>query len=296
MKLPSFELVQPRSLEEVCMLLSHHGDDAKVLAGGQSLLPLMAFRLAQPSVLVDLGRVDDLGRGVEVDSDALRLGALATHRMVERAGIPQWAEAVHDGMQVLGHAAIRNRGTVGGSIAHADPAAEWPALLVGLDGHVRVVGPTGERTIGADSFFENWFTTAVDPGEVVTEICFPPPSDHSASALVERGVRSGDFASAGCVVRLSAKRGSITNARVTGFAAGPRPQRLRTIERLIVDAPVDCAGGLDPASLTDGITEDLEAEADSPRDRYRLQRLLPAMVSDALRSARERLAAHQGAT
>src|SRR3989442_12595727 len=153
MKPAPFEYAAPRSVSEAVGLLAHHGEDAKVIAGGQSLVPMMAFRLATPSVLVDLNRVSGL-EYARFDGDTLELGAMARHRSVqELPGLRERCPMIGEGVDLIGHPAIRNRGTVGGSLAHADPAAEGPAILLALGGSVEAVGPTGSRTIPSDALF-----------------------------------------------------------------------------------------------------------------------------------------------
>ncbi len=159
MKPAPFAYFAPNSLEEAVSLLAQHGDEAKILAGGQSLVPMMAFRLATPAVLVDLNGVGELDYARR-EERALVLGALTRHRAVADLGLRQSCPMLADGVDLIGHPAIRNRGTVGGSLAHADPAAEWPAILLALDGEVSTIGPNGRRTIPAADLFETYFTTS----------------------------------------------------------------------------------------------------------------------------------------
>src|SRR5438552_1679939 len=171
----AFEYLAPRSVEEAVALLAERGEDAKVIAGGQSLVPMMAFRLATPAALVDLNGVSELDHG-RVDRDTLVLGATARHRSVqELSGLRERCAMVAEAVDLIGHPAIRNRGTVGGSVAHADPAAEWPAILLALDGEVDAVGPNGNRTIRAADLFQTYFTTALAPDEILTEVRLPLP-------------------------------------------------------------------------------------------------------------------------
>jgi carbon-monoxide dehydrogenase medium subunit len=172
MKPPPFEYHAVDSAEDAVDLLAEHGEDAKVLAGGQSLVPLLALRLARPEHLIDINRVGELAS--VRDCGGLRLGALVRHRGVERstavaAANPLLATAV----RFIGHAAIRNRGTIGGSIAHADPAAELPAVLLALDGEVEATSQRGARRVGASDFFIGYLTTALAPDELLTAVHFP---------------------------------------------------------------------------------------------------------------------------
>jgi len=189
-----FSYYRTRSVPETVALLAELGDGAKILAGGQSLVPMMNFRLARPDALVDVTRVPGL-EYLRAGPDGLRIGALTRHRTVELCRDP----AVLDGFGVLprsarwiGHYPIRARGTFGGSIAHADPAAEWCLLAVLLEANVVLAGPAGTRTVPVSEFFEGFYTTTAEPGEMITELHFPRPAPHAA--LTEFSPRQGDFA------------------------------------------------------------------------------------------------------
>ncbi len=224
MKPAPFEYHAPTELAAVVNLLAELGDGARLLSGGQSLLPLLNMRLARPTDLVDLNGVSSLHYH-RVDSDGLVVGALCRHRDVELD--PRAAErfpAVGDAVPLIGHVGIRNRGTVVGSLAHADPAAEWPALALLLDASIRVATTTGERTIPAREFFTGLFSTALRDGEVVIEARFPNLPERAGSAFVELARRHGDFAlgAAGAVVKLAAD-GTVEEARLcfAGFHSVP---------------------------------------------------------------------------
>ncbi len=220
MKPAPFAYFAPSGIEEAVALLAEHGDEAKVIAGGQSLVPMMAFRLATPSVLVDLNRVSGL-EYARFEGDALELGAMARHRSVrELPGLRERCPMIAEGVDLIGHPAIRNRGTVGGSLAHADPAAEWPAILLALGGSVEAVGPNGSRAIPSDELFETYFTTSLAPDEILTHVRLPVPNGGTGSAFVEFARRHGDFALAGvaAVLRLSMQRqpgyGQVEDVRI----------------------------------------------------------------------------------
>jgi carbon-monoxide dehydrogenase medium subunit len=205
----------PDTLDEAVALLGQHGEDAKVIAGGQSLVPLLAFRLAAPEVLIDLNRIHELSY-LRLDGDTLVAGAMARHRDVETIpGLERRCALLADGVPLIGHVAIRNRGTVGGSIAHADPAAEWPSMLLALDGEVDARGPEGIRTIVAEGLFDSYFTTALRPDEILTEVRLRLPTGRVGSAYLELSRRHGDFAIAGVggVLSLGDDR-SVSDARV----------------------------------------------------------------------------------
>jgi carbon-monoxide dehydrogenase medium subunit len=230
-----FEYFAPDSVEEVVSLLAEHGDEAKVLAGGQSLIPLLALRLASPTVLIDLNRVAGLDY-MDGGGDVLKIGALTRHRAVEKLpGLAARCPMLADAVGLVGHVAIRNRGTVVGSMAHADPAAEWPALALALDGEFDVVGPDGARTIPADSFFVTYLTSALEPEELVTEVRLSLPDGGAGSSFVELARRHGDFAvaGAGAMLRLSGG-GTIEDARIVLIGVAATAIRVREAEQSLV--------------------------------------------------------------
>lgn len=234
MKPPPFEYLAVESLEGALETLAANGDEAKVLAGGQSLMPLLAFRLARPSILVDLNRVGGLDR-VDLDAGTLTVGALARQRTLER--LPALAERcpmIVEAIRLIGHVAIRNRGTVGGSLAHADPAAEWPGLAVILDGDIEIASVRGTRTVPAHEFFVSYFTTALEPDEVVTQIRLPLPNGRSGSCFLELARRHGDFALAGvgALVTLG-DDGAASDVRLGLIGVGDRPVRPTAAEGLL---------------------------------------------------------------
>lgn len=197
MKPPPFEYTAAASVEEALAALAQAGDEAKVISGGQSLVPLLAFRFARPSLLVDLNRIPDLD-GIALDGDVLTVGALVRHRDVELAdGLRDRCPMIVEAVEQVGHAAIRNRGTVGGSLAHCDPAAEWTALALVLDAELDVVGLGGSRTVPASDFFVTYFTTTLAPDEILVGARFRVPNGRSGSTFVELARRHGDFALAG---------------------------------------------------------------------------------------------------
>lgn len=229
MKPAPFAYARPDGLERAVALLAEHGEEAKVLAGGQSLVPMLNFRLTRPAVIVDLDRVGGLD-GIDVEVGALRIGAMVRQAAALRAvpvtrHLPLLAEALRH----VGHHQIRTRGTIGGSLAHADPAAELPAVARLLDATVEVSGPHGERTIAAADLVAGPFTTTLAPDEVLTAVRFPT-AGIDAWAFEELARRGGDFAVAG-----------VASARVDGrvrlvaFGLGWAPQRLEAAERALAD-------------------------------------------------------------
>jgi carbon-monoxide dehydrogenase medium subunit len=205
MKPAPFDYFDPRSVEEAVSLLREHGEDAKILAGGQSLMPLLNMRMARPEALIDLSRVAGL-EYIRETEDGLAIGAMTTKRAVERSELVKNRQPLlHAATLWIAHPQIRNRGTVGGSMAQADPAAEYPAVALVLDAELCAVGPDGERTIKAADFFVSYLTTALEPAEVLTEVRFPVLAEGTGWAFEEISRRHGDFAMAGAAVTLSAE-------------------------------------------------------------------------------------------
>jgi carbon-monoxide dehydrogenase medium subunit len=225
----------PTTVAEAVGLLAEHGDGAKPLAGGQSLIPLLAMRLARFDHLVDLNRVAGLDT-IERARDHVRVGAVVRQATAERdatvaAAVPQLAKALPH----VGHVQIRNRGTVGGSTAHADPASELPAVALALDAELELAGPSGERTVPATAFFEGTWMTALQPDEVLTAVSYPVWSGHTGFAVRELARRHGDFALAGvaCGVGVSAD-GVVDRAAIALFGMGPTPVRAFDAEEALV--------------------------------------------------------------
>lgn len=235
LKLPPFSYEAPGGLDEALGLLAEHGDEAKVLAGGQSLIPLLALRLARPSVLIDLNGVDGLGviaTDAGADAVSVSIGAMVRERAAERSGavqrsIPLLAEA----LPLIGHDAIRTRGTIGGSLAHADPAGELPAVARALDATFRVASRArGERTIPAAGWFQGYFTTALEPDEILLDITFPTAEPNTGTAFLEVSRRHGDFAMVGVAAAVTVTDGAITAARIALSGMADTPVRATAAE------------------------------------------------------------------
>ena len=224
MKPARFDYHVASTLEEALALLAEHGPDAKPLAGGQSLIPAMNFRLATPSVLVDLNRIDALSY-IRQDEGALVIGGMTRQRIVERSMlIEAVAPLVTAAMPYVAHAAIRSRGTVGGSLAHADPAAELPAVMLALDASMTLQNRARTRVVRASDFFTGLFSTALEPAELLVGISIPPQPSRSGFGFEELSRRHGDFALAGvaaCVA--TSESGVCTTARVGLFSLADRP-------------------------------------------------------------------------
>jgi carbon-monoxide dehydrogenase medium subunit len=278
----SFDYVRPTQLDGALRLLGVHADEAKVLAGGQSLIPMMNLRLARPQLLIDLAAIEVLA-GVGTCADGVRIGATSTQTTVinnplVRSSIPVLVEA-------LGHVAhrqIRNRGTIGGSLAHADPAAEFPALAVALDAVVEVASLGATRTINARDLLVSTFTTALHGDEMITGITFPAQPRHREWGFKEIARRPGDFALAGAVVSVDhAANGDWDRVRAVLFAAGPTPVEVERLD--------DLAGSRPTWATIESVARRAVAHIDAPSDGHanatsRL-RMLTTVLADALATA-----------
>jgi carbon-monoxide dehydrogenase medium subunit len=286
MKPAPFEYHAPETLEEVLGLLAEHGDEGKIIAGGQSLVPMLSMRLARPSQLIDVNGVAALA-GVELVDGALRIGATTRERDVEGSplvapNVPALAEA----LPLIGHLAIRNRGTVGGSIAHADASAELPAVAVATDASMVVRGPGGERTVSADQFFLGHYTTAVDDDECLVRVDVPTTDSSAGWAVQEVARRHGDFALVGVVAMVAlAADATIEQARLCLFGVGERPVRVPAVEAALVGA-VPTAETF--AAAAADATRDLEPGSDIHGSGDFRRHLAEVTVRRALATATER--------
>ncbi len=225
MKPAPFHFVAPDSLEAALEALQQHGGEAKVLAGGQSLIPAMNFRVMQPAVLVDLNRIKPLQFIRPTDEGGLRIGGMTRHSAVEHAiVVADRAPLLHETMPHIAHPQIRNRGTIGGSLAHADPAAELPVIAVALGARLKLERASGERWVEAQDFFQFLFTTDLQPDEVLTEIEIPPFPDDAGWAFIEFARRKGDYALVGVATWLRLDpEGRIREARLVFLNVGDIP-------------------------------------------------------------------------
>jgi carbon-monoxide dehydrogenase medium subunit len=212
MKPAPFEYFAPDSLEAALELKTEHGDEGKALAGGQSLIPAMNFRVAQPSLLIDLNKLDAL-RFVRQENGELRIGAMTVQSQVERDKlVKKRAPLLHETIPNIAHPQIRNRGTIGGSLAHADPAAELPVVATALNARFRVQSKTGDHWIEAKDFFAGYFSVALQPDELLVEIAFPDLPARTGWAFVEIARRRGDYAMAGVAATLTLDEGGLCQA------------------------------------------------------------------------------------
>ena len=223
MKAPKLNYVRAKNVAQALNLLSEHGDDARILAGGQSLMPTLNMRLSQPDLLIDINRLDTL-KGIAVEDGMVRVGALARHAEVLKSPIvAEHLPLIAEAMPHVAHMAVRNRGTFGGSIALADPAAELPACVLALGATIVVESTRGRRKIEADDFFNGLFETARKPDELLIEIRIPCRKPNTVCAFMELSRRKGDFAIAGLACQIGIDGDTISAARLVYFASEDRP-------------------------------------------------------------------------
>ena len=288
MKPPRFDYLSPRSFDEALGVLAQHGDEAKVLAGGQSLVPLLNFRLVRPAYLVDLNDVDGLA-GIRIDDGHLAIGAMTRQRAVERSPLvrercPLLAEA----MPQIGHVQIRNRGTIGGSLAHADPASELPAVVAALDGELVLQSARGQRVLKPEQFFVGYLTTAAAPDELLVEVRVPVAPPRTGSAFLEVSRRHGDFALVGVAATVTLdEAGVCTAAAIALTGVGPTPVLGREAARALVGVrPAPAAFETAGRSVAERVQPDSDLHASSD---YRRQ-LAYVLTRRALALAAERAA------
>ncbi len=240
MKPAPFDYIAPRSLAETLQTMHAHGYDAKLLAGGQSLIPVMNFRLAQPTMIVDLNGVAELGRLQRDEAGGLRIGAMVRQRELERSQlVADLAPLLHEAMPYVAHPQIRNRGTLGGSLAHADPAAELPVVAIALDAYLRLQRQGGERWVRADEFYTGLFSTVLEPEEILAEVTIPPLPANTGYAFMELARRHGDYAQAGAAALVTLdEHGVCRNARLVFLAVGEVPMVAhRAVQMMIGQVP-----------------------------------------------------------
>ena len=274
MKPSAFEYFTPLTLPEAVELLQRHGDEAKILAGGQSLVPMMNFRVARPKVLIDINKTQEL-EYLREEKDELAIGGLTRERTLEVSPLvkkkcPILAEAI----SCIGHLPVRTRGTIGGSLVHADPSAEIPVVICGLGGRMKVVGPSGERTLAPDEFFLTYLTSALEPGEILAEVRIPTLPDNTGWSFMELSRRHGDF---GIVVvasilfmenkelcrKASISLGGVAPTPIRAAAAEKILAGRKLTEELIREAGVKAAGTTEPES-------DYHASAEYRKDMARV--------------------------
>jgi carbon-monoxide dehydrogenase medium subunit len=279
----SFEYFAPSTLDEALSILDRYGDEAKVLAGGQSLIPLMKLRFAAPGVLVDINRIPGLDT-LEAGDGKLRIGALVRHKTCERSPLLQGRFGVlGDAAKQISDPIVRNLGTVAGSLAHADPQGDWGSVMLATRAEIVARSSGGERTIPADEFFQGPFTTSLQPNEIVTEVRVPDPGSGSGTYFkLERKV--GDFATVGVAVHVAFSNGNVGSAGIALTGVGPKNIRAAQAEQALVGRALDDAA-IEEASR-------LAAQAAEPRadvrgsEEYK-RNAVRVLTARALRKSRE---------
>ncbi len=287
MSIPAaFDYHTATSVDEAIALLQQYGDEAKVLAGGHSLLPTMKMRLAQPGHLVDIGRISGLSY-IREDSGAVAVGAMTRYSTIMRSDVVgKYFALLPEGTALIGDQQIRNRGTIGGSVAHSDPAADMPGMVLALKADIVVQGPGGKRTIRADDFFLDLFATALKPGEIVTEIRFAIPPARTGSAYTKLANKASHYAVVGCAAVVSlGGDGTCSSASVVITGASVKPTRASAVEAALVGKKLDEATVAAAAShAADGLelVEDIHGSK-----AYRAQ-MATVMAKRAILKAAER--------
>jgi carbon-monoxide dehydrogenase medium subunit len=284
-----FDYYAPRSLDEALRVLADVGRESRVLAGGQSLMPMLNCRIVSPAVLVDINHVEKLDR-LDVADDSLTLGALVRHADLlrnpqVREGWPLLAEAT----AYVAHPAIRNRGTVCGSVSHNDPAAEQPSMLVTLGGTVMIAGVAGRRELPAEEFLTGMMSNALEPGEMVVGLRYPRPAAGTGTAFVEFARRLGDFALAGAAATLSMRKGACEQARVTVVGMGDGPFRAREAEAVLTGRVLDSKTSKDAfAEAVAKVVATVEPSDDVHASATYRRHLAGVLTARALQTAFER--------
>jgi carbon-monoxide dehydrogenase medium subunit len=237
-----FEYFAPKTVQEALGLLAKYPDEAKVLAGGHSLIPQLKLRLAAPKYLVDIGRIAGLS-GIKEEGGNIVIGALATHYALESSALlKQKCSLLSETAAAIGDAQVRNRGTIGGSLAHADPAADWPAAVLALDAELKIVSPSGERTVKAADFFVDMLTTALKPNELLTEIRIPQLPSRTGSTYLKMHQKASGFAIVGVAVRLTVDASQVCQDIGIGITGvDSKPYRAKAVETELKGKKLDSA-------------------------------------------------------
>jgi carbon-monoxide dehydrogenase medium subunit len=281
MKASAFSYARATSVVNALELLVAHGDKAKVLSGGQSLMPAMNLRLISPGLIVDIGEIAEL-RGIGVRGDVLSIGALTRHvDLLRSPEIAAHAPLLKEAVAHVAHPAIRNRGTLGGSLAHADPASELPACMVALNATIIVCGQAGERRIGAEDFFTGIYETALSAQELLIAVEFPVAQKNSAHFFREFARRHGDYAIAGLAAQAIVQRDVFTDLRMAFFAVGDRPVLAKAAKRLVNVAVTPAVLSDASTALGDELDPQEDHQASASMRRY-LAKVLLARCASAL--------------
>jgi aerobic carbon-monoxide dehydrogenase medium subunit len=269
----SFEYFAPETLDEAISLLERFGEDAKVLAGGQSLIPLLKLRFAGPRALVDINGIQGLD-GLAEEEGGLRIGARVRHRTCERSSLLRGRyQALGDAAPQISDPLVRNLGTVGGSLAHADPQGDWASVMLATGATIEVRGPQGVRTLATDDFLQGPFTTVLEPTEIVTSVLIPDPGERAGGAYLKLERKVGDFATVGVAVHLSMDDGHVRRAGIGLTAVAPINLRAEAAERSLAGSRLDDAAISQAAELSAQAAEpksDLRGSADYKREVVRV--------------------------
>jgi carbon-monoxide dehydrogenase medium subunit len=285
MKPAPFDYLVPESVPATLSILAEQGYDAKVLAGGQSLVPAMNFRLVQPAVLVDINNLGELDYVRPAADGGLRIGALTRHRTLEKSAlVKERAPLMHEAMPHIAHLQIRTRGTIGGSLAHADPAAELPVVLYTLDGRLVIRNASGIREVLARDFFQGLFATSLEPEDLLVEIVLPRRPENSGCAFVEFARRHGDYALLGVAACLElGEEGACKSAKLVYLNAGDRPIEAIEAQRLLVGRKPDKSAVEDAANMA--AEHEVQPVANIHASAPYLRRLAHVLTRRALETA-----------
>lgn len=282
MKAPKFSYVRAESVEQVLRLLDEHGDEARILAGGQSLMPTLNMRLSQPRLLIDINRLEAL-KGISVQGDRVRIGAMTRHAEVAGSEIvARHLPLIAEAMPHVAHVAVRNRGTFGGSVALADPAAEMPACVLALGATLVVQSVGGRREIAAGAYFTGLYETARQANELLVEVLVPMQRLNAVSVFMELARRHGDFAIAGIAGQLTFDRDTVTEARLVYFGSEDKPTLAARAAAALRGKRLDAAAG---QAAADALAHDLAPMSNSQGSaklRLELQRVLTRRALDAV--------------
>jgi len=270
----NFEYFAPTTIEEALKLIDRHGDECKILSGGHSLIPVLKLRLAAPGVIIDVGRVKELKR-IKVEGDTIRIGAGLTHaEIAANAELKQHCPLLGLTAAQVGDQQVRNRGTIGGSLTHADPAADWPAAILALGAEIVARSSSGERVIKASNFFVDLMISAVEPNEIVTEIRVPKPAQPKSGVYLKVPQSASGFAVVGVAAQLKIANGKCEDAGIGVTGLAPKPFRALSVEaalrgRTIDEATVSAAAAKADTEASDAM-EDIHASGDFRRHLARV--------------------------
>ncbi|MBO0797705.1 MAG: xanthine dehydrogenase family protein subunit M [Blastocatellia bacterium] len=270
----NFEYYAPKTIEEALNLLAKHGDDCKILAGGHSLIPVLKLRLAAPAVIVDIGRLATL-KQIRIDKDIIRIGANTTHTEIARsAELRQSCPLLVETAAQIGDQQVRNRGTIGGSLTHADPAADWPAAIMALNGVIIARSSKGERAINSSDFFVGIMTSAIGPDEILTEVRIPRPVQPNAAVYLKVPQSASGFAIVGVAAQLELKDGKCQDVSIGITGLGLKAFRAKSVEdalrgKKLDEATVSAAAAKADAEAIDAL-EDIHASGDYRRHLARV--------------------------